>query len=137
MTHENAVTEGALKITEGVFFYKRVNKILKSIFLQFNTRKRVLPPESPSSDDAEDDDGRLKEFDVDQLEHRARKFFDFETMKKRSRKFDEETAPALNAVSKVSSTGMNRVIKESSYSSIRRISRRQCCKYRNCGGIGM
>jgi hypothetical protein len=85
-----------------------------------------LPPESTSSDDAEDDDGRLKEFDVDQLEHRARKFFDFETMKKRSRKFDEETAPALNAVSKASSTGMNRVIKESSFSSMRRISRRQC-----------
>ena len=41
----------------------------------------------------------LKEFDVDLMEKRAHRFEDVQTLKKRSRKFDEEVAPVLVLVS--------------------------------------
>ena len=63
------------------------SKRLQTQDFKVNSRKRVFAP----------DDGPI-EFKVEQFENRAKKFTDYEAMKKRSKKFDEEVAPSLQMI---------------------------------------
>ena len=78
--------EGTVK-SASVTLNEDSSKQLQTLDFKVNSRKRAFAPV----------DGPI-EFKVEQLENRAKKFTDYEAMKKRSKKFDEEVAPSLQMI---------------------------------------